>query len=86
MPGYDGTGPAGLGPFTGGGRGYCAVTLPDERKPGALPFGFVGRQGTPVALAALLALAGLWRCRRFARPWGARRLWGPGRRWGRRGW
>ena len=23
MPGLDGTGPAGMGPLTGGGRGYC---------------------------------------------------------------
>jgi hypothetical protein len=29
MPGFDGTGPAGAGPFTGGGRGYCAVNLDD---------------------------------------------------------
>jgi hypothetical protein len=25
MPGFDGTGPRGLGPMTGGGRGFCAV-------------------------------------------------------------
>jgi hypothetical protein len=25
MPGYDGTGPRGMGPMTGGGRGFCAV-------------------------------------------------------------
>jgi len=25
MPGFDGTGPMGQGPMTGGGRGYCAV-------------------------------------------------------------
>jgi hypothetical protein len=25
MPGYDGTGPEGMGPMTGGGRGLCAV-------------------------------------------------------------
>jgi len=24
MPGYDGTGPRGMGPMTGGGRGFCA--------------------------------------------------------------
>ena len=23
MPGFNGTGPAGMGPMTGGGRGYC---------------------------------------------------------------
>ncbi len=25
MPGFDGTGPRGLGPMTGGGRGFCAM-------------------------------------------------------------
>ena len=25
MPGFDGRGPQGKGPMTGGGRGYCAV-------------------------------------------------------------
>ncbi len=25
MPGFDGTGPRGMGPMTGGGRGFCAV-------------------------------------------------------------
>ena len=25
MPGFDGTGPAGMGPLTGGGRGFCGV-------------------------------------------------------------
>ena len=25
MPGFDGTGPRGMGPMTGGGRGYCAA-------------------------------------------------------------
>ena len=28
MPGFDGTGPRGMGPMTGGGRGFCAVLLP----------------------------------------------------------
>lgn len=27
MPGFDGTGPRGLGPITGGGRGFCAPSL-----------------------------------------------------------
>lgn len=31
MPGYDRTGPRGMGPMTGGGRGYCAV--PVTRRP-----------------------------------------------------
>ena len=25
MPGFDGTGPRGMGPMTGGGRGFCAT-------------------------------------------------------------
>jgi hypothetical protein len=27
MPGFDGTGPSGMGPFTGGGRGFCAMPV-----------------------------------------------------------
>lgn len=27
MPGFDGTGPAGMGPMTGRGRGFCVVPL-----------------------------------------------------------
>lgn len=27
MPNFDGTGPQGLGPMTGGGRGFCAMPL-----------------------------------------------------------
>jgi len=33
MPGFDGTGPMGMGPMTGGGRGYCAVPMRDWRGP-----------------------------------------------------
>lgn len=29
MPGFDGTGPRGLGPMTGGGEGCCILKLPD---------------------------------------------------------
>lgn len=38
MPGYDGTGPRGMGPMTGRGLGYCAV-------PGAARGFGVGRGG-----------------------------------------
>ncbi|MDD4909655.1 MAG: DUF5320 domain-containing protein [Candidatus Omnitrophica bacterium] len=31
MPGFDGTGPQGAGPMTGGGRGYCAFPLSGNR-------------------------------------------------------
>lgn len=44
MPGFDGTGPAGMGPMTGGGRGFCASLRPGMA---AQPFvrGFSGRGG-----------------------------------------
>jgi len=40
MPGGDGTGPMGMGPMTGGGRGFCAVPVKDWRGPyGGREFG-----------------------------------------------
>jgi hypothetical protein len=42
MPGFDGTGPMGQGAMTGGGRGYCAVTL---NSAGVRPFGRRGSYG-----------------------------------------
>lgn len=44
MPGFDGTGPQGQGPMTGGGRGYCAVPLSGNR-PMYSGCRFVGRGG-----------------------------------------
>ncbi|HPN72428.1 MAG TPA: DUF5320 domain-containing protein [Candidatus Omnitrophota bacterium] len=38
MPGFDGTGPAGMGPMTGGGRGFCALPA------GGRAAGFWGRR------------------------------------------
>ena len=47
MPGFDGTGPRGMGPMTGGGRGFCAVPLPGTpaygvpyygQRPAVMPF------------------------------------------------
>jgi hypothetical protein len=38
MPGFDGTGPMGMGPMTGGGRGFCAA-------PGAARWPGYGRLG-----------------------------------------
>ncbi len=37
MPGFDGTGPRGMGPMTGGRRGFCAVP---GASPVARPYGF----------------------------------------------
>jgi len=33
MPGFDGTGPRGMGPMTGGGRGFCAAPGAARRTP-----------------------------------------------------
>lgn len=43
MPGFDGTGPRGLGPMTGGGRGLCVLKLPAG--PGNPITGLAGRAG-----------------------------------------
>ena len=40
MPGFDGTGPRGMGPMTGGGRGFCNPYYAGGRPPfmGAYPY------------------------------------------------
>jgi len=39
MPGFDGTGPRGLGPMTGGGRGFCNPSMAGMRTPyGGYPY------------------------------------------------
>lgn len=53
MPGFDGTGPRGLGPITGGGRGFCVVPLspdsPTYTEKGDYPptYGVPGSGSTP---------------------------------------
>lgn len=49
MPGMNGTGPMGLGPMTGGGRGLCAVPMPMGSPAYGYPGAFrgVGRGGIP---------------------------------------
>jgi hypothetical protein len=63
MPGFDGTGPRGLGPITGGGRGFCVVPLspssptytkkegysPTYGEPGSTPY-YGTRQSTADAV------------------------------------
>ncbi|MEW5722677.1 MAG: DUF5320 domain-containing protein [Thermodesulfobacteriota bacterium] len=46
MPGYDGTGPRGQGPMSGGGRGFCVLQAPEA--PGESMKGFAGIQGQAV--------------------------------------
>jgi hypothetical protein len=72
MPGFDGTGPAGMGPMTGGGRGWCVPS-------GPRPAGY-GRYGVTYPVPASPPYAyGLGRPR-----WGAgRRFWGRAPGWGR---
>jgi hypothetical protein len=50
MPGFDGTGPRGLGPMTGRGEGYCAIAIPSPGTARA-PYGYAGLAGVPVGLA-----------------------------------
>ena len=50
MPGYDGTGPNGLGPITGRGTGYCLIKLSESS--GEPAKGFAGRSGYPVVLSS----------------------------------
>lgn len=47
MPRGDGTGPAGMGPMTGGGRGFCVAPVPGIRggSSGARFFGRGGGRG-----------------------------------------
>lgn len=44
MPGFNGTGPRGMGPMTGGGRGYCAIPA-GQFPAGPMGRGFWGRGG-----------------------------------------
>jgi len=41
MPGFDGTGPRGMGPMTGRGLGFCAIQIPNPPYPGAPPCPFI---------------------------------------------
>lgn len=45
MPGFDGTGPRGMGPMTGGGRGFCSPWGPGRWYgfTQAPPYGMVGQ-------------------------------------------
>ena len=73
MPGFDGTGPGGMGPMTGGGRGPC--------NPYNVPY--AGPYPNPMTKGPTLAY------RRGRPRWGLRGLRGRGMGWegrGRRRW
>ncbi|MBC7248831.1 MAG: DUF5320 domain-containing protein [Anaerolineae bacterium] len=86
MPGFDGTGPRGLGPMTGRGEGYCAFVLPEPGTQGPA-YGYAGLAGIPARLSRPLgmpvpsAFGMLRRAATFFRP--RLGLWF--RRWGGRG-
>jgi len=42
MPAFDGTGPAGMGPMTGWGRGYCSFSTAPHQARGLWPAGVRG--------------------------------------------
>ena len=44
MPGFDGTGPLGQGPLTGGGRGFCVMPLNNNTR---ISYGTAGLQNYP---------------------------------------
>ncbi len=82
MPGFDGTGPGGWGPFTGGGRGFCTLVLPPPGTGQAL-YCYAGLQGTPVPPGVPQAPVGWpprpatlgWRCFGRCHGWGRRGRW-----------
>ena len=63
MPGFDGTGPLGLGPMTGRGMGYCVLPLPSPGV-GRIPYGYAGIYGAPASMIYPSA-PGI----PYARPW-----------------
>lgn len=83
MPGFDGTGPRGEGPFTGRGEGYCVMRLPRVGTDGAV-VGYAGAHGAPIGSGGVSTLRPPLR---LARPMPAlkarpRRNWRRGRRIG----
>ena len=46
MPRFDGTGPKGLGPMSGGGRGFCVLKMSQRSEEPVT--GFAGEAGWPV--------------------------------------
>lgn len=78
MPGLDGTGPMGMGPMTGGARGWCN---PYGAMYGAPRFGMRGGGG-PMSYGAPYGYGGWGMYPRFGRglgPCGGGMAWGRGR-------
>ena len=83
MPAFDGTGPGGMGPMTGGGRGWCnpyGIPYSGARFAPYAPYGAPGMYARPYGAYASPYWSGRPR-------WGLRLgLWGRGRGMGRRRW
>jgi hypothetical protein len=77
MPGLDRTGPAGMGPMTGGGRGWCTPSSPLRVGRGLNRSPYPAYRRLPWAFWLGRALWGI------GRGFLGRRGWGRG--WGRRG-
>lgn len=90
MPGFDGTGPAGMGPMTGGARGWCNPYAPAYAGygPYAAPYRptYAAGAGWPTGGYGVRAYGGYPLAYGFGRPrWGLRGFWGRGMGWGGRG-
>jgi hypothetical protein len=89
MPGFDGTGPAGMGPMTGGGRGWCNPYSPFYAGYGPYPAPYAYRApvaGWPAWSYGFQPYGGYPGTYGFGRPrWGLRGFWGRGMGWGGRG-
>lgn len=98
MPGFDGTGPGGMGPMTGGGRGWCNPYSPFYAGygpyPASYPYqpytptgtGYAPAAGWPTGGYGFQPYGGYPLAYGFGRPrWGMRGFWGRGMGWGGRG-
>lgn len=79
MPGFDGTGPAGMGPMTGGARGWCNPYSPT--------YAGYGAYRSPYPPPVRPYYRGYLPAYSFGRPrWGIVGRGFRGRGWGGRGW
>jgi len=97
MPGFDGTGPRGMGPMTGRGEGYCAFTIPAPGT-GESAYGYAGLLGPPGEMVSPYSVSPAYGSAPYispvsligrTRPWLGRYLgygWGRGRGRGRGRW
>jgi hypothetical protein len=89
MPGFDGTGPGGMGPMTGGGRGWCNPYSPFYAGYGSYPAPYPYQApvaGWPTGGYGFQPYGGYPGPYGFGRPrWGMRGFGGRGMGWGGRG-